>query len=187
MRCCRLEDLSTLTTDAASQLDVLGHDGDTLGVNGSQVGVLKQTNKVCLSSLLESQDSRGLEPQVSLEVLGDLTHQPLERQLADQQLGGLLVLPDLTQGDGSRPVSVRLQYTFQASARLFSIIIKGQAPVAYRSAETSYLLDTSSCGCALPCGLSGQLLAGCLATSGLTGCLLGTSHGNGTNMKARSL
>ena len=110
MRCCRLEDLSTLTTDAASQLDVLGHDGDTLGVNGSQVGVLKQTNKVCLSSLLESQDSRGLEPQVSLEVLGDLTHQPLERQLADQQLGGLLVLPDLTQGDGSRPVSVRLQH-----------------------------------------------------------------------------
>jgi len=42
--------------------------------------------------------------------LSDLTNQPLERQLADQQLGGLLVLPDLTQGDSSRPVPVRLQY-----------------------------------------------------------------------------
>ena len=40
--------------------------------------------------------------------LCNLTDQALERQLADQQLGGLLVLPDLTQGDGSGPVPVRL-------------------------------------------------------------------------------
>ena len=40
--------------------------------------------------------------------LCDLTDQALERQLADQQLGGLLVLPDLTQGDGSGSVPVRL-------------------------------------------------------------------------------
>ena len=65
---------STLSTNAASQLDVLWHDGDTLGVDGSQVGVLKQTNKVGLSGLLQSQDSRRLEPQVCLEVLGNLTH-----------------------------------------------------------------------------------------------------------------
>jgi hypothetical protein len=34
--------LSTLPTDAACQLNVLGHDGHTLGVDGAQVGVLKQ-------------------------------------------------------------------------------------------------------------------------------------------------
>ena len=39
-----------------------------------------------------------------------------------------------------------------------------------------YLLDTSSGRCTLPRGLGGQLLAGSLATSGLTGCLLGTGH-----------
>eukprot|EP00798_Chlamydomonas_sp_ICE-L_P006368 gene6368-biopygen1515 len=39
------EHLSPLFADAASQLDVLGHDGDTLGVNGSQVGVLEQANQ----------------------------------------------------------------------------------------------------------------------------------------------
>jgi len=50
-----------------------------------------------------------VEPQICLEVLGDLTDKPLKRQLADQQLSGFLVLPDLTQSDGSRPVSVRLQ------------------------------------------------------------------------------
>ena len=31
--------LCTLATDPPGQLDVLGHDGDTLGVDGAQVGV----------------------------------------------------------------------------------------------------------------------------------------------------
>jgi len=36
--------LSTLTTDAAGQLDILWHDSHTLGVDGAQVGVLEQTH-----------------------------------------------------------------------------------------------------------------------------------------------
>ena len=73
--------LSTLATDAAGKLDVLGHDGDTLGVDGAQVGVLKETNQVSLRGLLKGHDSRGLEAEVSLEVLGNLPHETLERQL----------------------------------------------------------------------------------------------------------
>ena len=96
--------LGPLSPNAASELDVLGHDGDPFGVDGSQVGVLKQADQVSLSSLLESQDCAGLEPEVSLEVLGNLTHQALERQLADEQLSGLLVLADLTQCHSSWPV-----------------------------------------------------------------------------------
>ena len=42
--------LSTLTADTTSELDVLGHDGDTLGVDGAQVGVLKQADEVSLAS-----------------------------------------------------------------------------------------------------------------------------------------
>ena len=99
--------LSTLATDAAGQLDVLGHDGDTLGVDGCQVGVLEQTHQVGLSSLLQGQHCAALEAQVSLEVLGDLTHQALEGQLADQQLSALLVLADLTQSHSSRAVPAR--------------------------------------------------------------------------------
>ena len=56
-----LNDLSTLSTDAAGQLDVLGHDGDTLGVDGAQVGVLEQTDQVGLAGLLEGHDSGTLE------------------------------------------------------------------------------------------------------------------------------
>ena len=61
--------LSPLATDAAGELDVLGHDGHTLGMDGSQVGVLEQTHQVGLSSLLQGKDCRALEAQVSLEVL----------------------------------------------------------------------------------------------------------------------
>ena len=57
--------LSPLAADAPGQLDVLGHDGHALGMDGSQVGVLEETNQVGLSSLLEGQDGRGLEANLS--------------------------------------------------------------------------------------------------------------------------
>ena len=97
--------LGTLATDAAGQLDVLGHDGHTLGVDGSQVGVLEQAHQVGLSSLLEGQHSAALETQVSLEVLGNLTNQALEGQLPDQQLSALLVLPAVVNKGGGQSSS----------------------------------------------------------------------------------
>lgn len=39
--------------------------------------------------------------QIGLEVLRDLPHQPMEQQLANEELGGLLVLTDLTKRHGS--------------------------------------------------------------------------------------
>ena len=87
--------LRALATDAARQLDVLGHDGDALGVDGAQVGVLEQADQVGLRRLLQGQDGAGLEAQVGLEVLRNLADQALERQLADEQLRALLVLADL--------------------------------------------------------------------------------------------
>ena len=101
-------ELGTLPADTAGKLDVLGHDGDTLGVDGAQVGVLEETDQVGLAGLLESHDSRALEAKVSLEILSDLTDQALEGQLADEELGGLLVSPDLTEGHCAGPVPVGL-------------------------------------------------------------------------------
>ena len=45
--------LGTFSTDTASELDILWHNGDTLGVDGTQVGVLKQSNEVSLTGLLK--------------------------------------------------------------------------------------------------------------------------------------
>lgn len=103
--------LSTLTADTAGKLDVLGHDGHTLGVDGAQVGVLEKTYEVCLASLLEGHDGGALEAQIGLEVLGDFTDQTLEWQLADEQFGALLVTTDLTESDCSGPVTMGLLHT----------------------------------------------------------------------------
>ena len=115
--------------------------------------------------------------RTGLEVLCDLAHEPLERELADQELsaaggrrlstahtligsrsGGrravsirricgspLLVLPNLTECDGTRPVAVRF-------------------------------LDAARSRCALARGFCGQLLARRLAPRGLARCLLCTRH-----------
>ena len=49
-------------------------DGDTLGVDGAQVGVLEERDEVRLDRLLQGTDGGRLEAQVGLEVLGDLTN-----------------------------------------------------------------------------------------------------------------
>ena len=71
--------LSPLPTNPPCQLDVLGHDSDPLGVDGTEVGVLEETHQVGLASLLQSHHSRALEPQVGLEVLSNLPNKALER------------------------------------------------------------------------------------------------------------
>ena len=103
--------LGSLPADAPGQLYVFGHDGDPLGVDGAQVGVLEQADQVGLAGLLQSHDGGALEAQVGLEVLSDLPDQALEGQLADQQLGGLLVAADLAESHGPGPVAVRLLHS----------------------------------------------------------------------------
>jgi len=108
---CNADNLSAFAADTACQLDVLWHDGDALGVDRAQVGVLEQTDEVSLAGLLESHDCRALEAEIGLEVLSDLANQALERQLADQQLGRLLVTTDLTKSNSSGPVTVGLLHS----------------------------------------------------------------------------
>ena len=103
--------LSALSADTAGELDVLGHDGDTLGVNGAKVGVFEESYEVSLRSFLEGHDGRALEAEVSLEVLGNLTHQTLEGKLADEELRGFLVSPDFTESHSARPVAMGFLHT----------------------------------------------------------------------------
>ena len=110
--------LRSLTANATSELDVLGHDGNPLGVNSAQVGVLEQTDEVSLGGLLEGKDSAALEAQVSLEVLSDFANQTLEGQLANQQLGALLVATDLTESDGTGSEPVGLLDSTSSGGRL---------------------------------------------------------------------
>ena len=101
-----------------TKLDVFWHDGDTLGVDGTQVGVLEKTDKVGLGGFLEGQDGGSLESKVTLEVLSNLTDKTLERQLADEKVSGLLVTANLSKSDGSRSVSVGLLDSSGGGGRL---------------------------------------------------------------------
>jgi len=104
-------DLGAFATDTASQLDVLWHDGDTFGVDGAQVSVLEETDKVGFAGFLEGHDGGALESQLCLEVLGDFSDQTLEGQLSDEELGALLVATDLTESDGTGPVTMRFLHS----------------------------------------------------------------------------
>ena len=103
-----MKQLRALAADAAGELKFLGHDCNTLGVDGAQVCVLEEANEVGLSSLLEGEDGGSLEAKVALEILGNLADETLEGQLADEEVGRLLVPIDLTEGNGSGAVTVGL-------------------------------------------------------------------------------
>jgi hypothetical protein len=118
--------LRTLPTQPPCKGKILWLDGNTLGMDSSKIGVLKQRDKVSLGSLLQRHHSRRLETQVSLynstlayespqiqrvtnlEVLRNFTDKTLEGQLPNKQLGRLLVPTDFTKSDRSRTESMRL-------------------------------------------------------------------------------
>ena len=100
--------LRALATETARKLDVLALDGDTLGVDGAEVGIFEERDEVGLDGLLKGADGRALEAEVALEVLCDLTDETLEWELADEELGRLLVATDLTESDGTWLIPVWL-------------------------------------------------------------------------------
>ena len=96
----------SLTSDSSGELHILWHDGNSLGVDGTEVGVLEKTNHVSLRSLLESKDGGGLESQVGLEIVGNLSNESLERKFSNEELSRFLELSDLSKSDGTWSKSV---------------------------------------------------------------------------------
>ena len=112
--------LSALTTETTSQVNILGLDGDTLGVDGSQVGIFEEGDQVSLGGLLKGTNGGGLETEIGLEILSNLTNKTLEGQLADQELSRLLVTTDLTKSDGTGAVTMGLLDTSGSGGGLAS-------------------------------------------------------------------
>jgi len=73
-------------------------------MDGGQVGVFKETNEVSFTGFLECSNGGGLESQVGLEILGNLTNESLERELSDKELSRLLVTTNFTEGNRSRSI-----------------------------------------------------------------------------------
>ena len=126
--------LCTLSPDLSCQHDVPGHDGNSPGVDGTQVGIIKQPDKVRLRCLLETQYHRRLEPQVCFVVLGDLSHQPLEGQLADQKCCGFLKVTNVLQSHGPRSVPVGF-HQLPLHPRLVDLLLLRRSPVQHTMAQ----------------------------------------------------
>lgn len=71
--CPSIEGISKWRRAETMARDAYRLDGDTLGVDGAQVGILKERDEVRLDGLLEGTDGRRLEAEVGLEILGNLT------------------------------------------------------------------------------------------------------------------
>ena len=95
------EVLEALSADAPCELHVFFHDGDSIGVNRAEVGVLEETGQVALCSFLEGEKGVGLEAELSIDAVADGSDEPLERSLGEEEFGGLLVLLDLAEGDST--------------------------------------------------------------------------------------
>ena len=61
-----------LPAQAACKSKVLWLDGNTLCVNGGEVGILKEGDKICFCRLLQCHDGRRLEAQVGLDTLSTI-------------------------------------------------------------------------------------------------------------------
>jgi hypothetical protein len=96
-----------------------------------------------------------LEPEIHVELLGDLANQPLEGKLANQQVGGFLIPPYLTEGYSARSIAAA-DFTTPAGESVTRMPARKQLT--------------------LPGGLGGEVLSWGLAASRLACCLLGTSH-----------
>ena len=75
-----------VSSDSLGELEISGHDGDSLGVDGAEVGVLEERDEVSLGGLLEGEDGRALEPELLLELVGDLADESLEGELSDEEV-----------------------------------------------------------------------------------------------------
>ena len=133
--------LRTLSPDSSCQLDVFWHDGDSPGVDSTQIGIFKQTDKVRLRCLLKTQERCCLEPQACLDILCDLPHYPLEGQLSDEQRCTALVMTDVFQSHSSRSVPVGL-YSPPLHPCLVDLPLLLIRPVQHTMAQLSSLLGT---------------------------------------------
>lgn len=76
-----------VSSDSLGELKVLGHDGNSLSMNGAEIGVLEKRNQVGLGCFLKGQNCLTLESNFLFELSRNLPNQSLEGKLPDQQVG----------------------------------------------------------------------------------------------------
>ncbi|KAJ6399538.1 hypothetical protein OIU77_020154 [Salix suchowensis] len=61
--------LSPFTPDPSSQLNILRHDCNPLGMYSAQICVFEKTHEIGLGCFLKCSNSTALEPEISFKIL----------------------------------------------------------------------------------------------------------------------
>ena len=72
------EVLVEVSSDPPGKVHVLPHESRSLGVDGTQVGVLEHTGEVGFGGFLKSVESLGLEAEFSIDVTADVADKSVE-------------------------------------------------------------------------------------------------------------
>ena len=92
----------------------------------TEVGVLEETSKIALSSLLKGKEGSALEAELGVDTLADSSDEALEGGLSKHEIGCFLVSLDFSDGHGagSKPeLSLLLDSTFSSCSLLASLFV----------------------------------------------------------------
>ena len=76
----------SVSSDSLGKLEISGHDGNSLGVDGAEVGVLEEGDEVGLGGFLEGEHGGALESEFLLELVGDFSYESLEGEFSDEEV-----------------------------------------------------------------------------------------------------
>ena len=82
----------SFTSDTSHQLDISRHNHHSFRVDGTQVGVFKESHQIGFSGFLQGYYHRGSKSYIYFESLCNFSDQSLERQFLYQKVGTSLVV-----------------------------------------------------------------------------------------------
>ena len=93
--------LTSFSSDSLSELNVSDHDGHSLRMDGTKIGVFKETHHVGFCCFLKGKHCLALESEITLVLHCNLSHESLEGKLSNKEIGGLLELSNFSKSNCS--------------------------------------------------------------------------------------
>ena len=122
-----------VASDSSGQLHVFSHHGDSVGVDGTEVGVFEEASEIGFSGFLESDQGLGLESEFIVDTRSERSHDSVEWSSWQQHIGRLLISLDFSESDGawSEPdlflllLALTLHSSFGGSSFLVDLLALG--------------------------------------------------------------
>lgn len=97
--------LHRILSNPQRQLQVSGHDGDSLGVNTGEIDVLEQIDKISFGGLLQRFQGGSLISNIVSKRHRYFPHESLKRQLLDAHVRDVLVVSNFAKSDHSGSIT----------------------------------------------------------------------------------